>query len=204
MKYLRSFAADTSTLIFSILAIPHIMVLRLHPKKLELIHEMDIWLKILRIPKDGLSGFVFLLTNVKEYRNVFYFRVGGISRLLRLFFPKLDSCYLQTDKSSVGHGLVLQHGFSTIINAKVIGENCQIWHNVTIGLSESGSNKKPSIGNNVKICAGAIVLGDIHIGNNAIIGAGAVVTKNVPEDVTVVGNPAVIIKQAGIKTISKL
>lgn len=75
-----------------------------------------------------------------------------------------------------------------------MGDNCQVWQNVTIGVSQSGG-KKPRIGNNVKICCHSVVLGDIEIGDNVIIGACAVVVKSVPSNCTVVGNPARIIKQ---------
>ena len=51
-----------------------------------------------------------------------------------------------------------------------------------------------TIGNNVWIGGSAIVLPGITIGDNAVVGAGAVVTKNVPEDVIVAGNPARVIK----------
>jgi acetyltransferase-like isoleucine patch superfamily enzyme len=44
------------------------------------------------------------------------------------------------------------------------------------------------------IGTGATILGGIRIGKNAMVGAGAVVTKNVPENAVVVGNPAKIIK----------
>lgn len=50
------------------------------------------------------------------------------------------------------------------------------------------------IGNDVWLGGGAIVLAGITIGDRAIIGAGAVVTKDVPADVVVAGNPARIIK----------
>lgn len=46
------------------------------------------------------------------------------------------------------------------------------------------------IGRNVWIGGGAIILPGITVGDNAVIGAGAVVTRDVPADVTVVGNPA--------------
>ena len=54
---------------------------------------------------------------------------------------------------------------------------------------------KPIIGNNVKICAGSILVGNIKIGNNVIIGAGSVVTKNVPDNCVIAGVPAKIIKK---------
>ena len=47
-----------------------------------------------------------------------------------------------------------------------------------------------SIGNNVWIGAGALILPGVVIGDDAIIGAGSVVTRNVPAGATVVGNPA--------------
>ena len=59
--------------------------------------------------------------------------------------------------------------------------------------------KSPVLGNNVYIGAGAKIIGGITIGNNVKIGAGSVVVKNVPDNCTVVGNPARIIKKNGIK-----
>lgn len=91
----------------------------------------------------------------------------------------------------------IQHGYGTIISAKSIGTDCWINQLVTIGHSNVGKN--PIIGNNVQIGTGAIVIGDITIGNNVLIGAGSVVVKSVPDNCTVVGNPARIIKKNGIK-----
>ena len=48
----------------------------------------------------------------------------------------------------------------------------------------------------MSIYTGAIVIGDISIGNNVSIGAGAVVVKDVPDNFTVVGNPARIINNS--------
>ncbi|MDY7394135.1 sugar O-acetyltransferase [Aureibaculum sp. 2210JD6-5] len=55
--------------------------------------------------------------------------------------------------------------------------------------------KPISIGNDVWIGGGAIVCPGVTIGNGAVIGAGAVVTKDVPDNVLVGGNPAKIIKE---------
>lgn len=51
-----------------------------------------------------------------------------------------------------------------------------------------------TIGNNVWIGGGAIINPGVTIGDNAVIASGAVVTKDVPENVVVGGNPARIIK----------
>ena len=92
----------------------------------------------------------------------------------------------------------MPHGLSGVIISRKakIGNNCTILHQVTIGtrMTAAKSDRKedaiaPIIGNNVFIGAGAKIIGDIHIGDNVLIGANAVVTKDVPSDYTVVGNP---------------
>lgn len=87
---------------------------------------------------------------------------------------------------------MLPHGLHGIFVSRfaVIGKNCCIYQNVTIG---EVNRKAPAIGNNCLIGAGAIIIGDIKIGNNVKIGAGAVVTSNIPDNCTVVSQPARII-----------
>lgn len=81
-----------------------------------------------------------------------------------------------------------------VINEKaVIGNNVQIDQYVTIG-GRVGAGS-PVIGNNVRIGAGAKVLGPITVGENSLIGANAVVIKDVPPNVTVVGIPAKIVRK---------
>lgn len=63
---------------------------------------------------------------------------------------------------------------------------------VTVGYS---GGKRPTIGNNVIICAGAKIVGGIHVGNDVIIGANAVVVKDTPNNVIMGGVPAKVIKQ---------
>ena len=91
----------------------------------------------------------------------------------------------------IGKGLIVVHGDSTFINAKEIGKRCYVNQNVTIG-------------NNVRIATGAIVLGNITIGNNVIIAAGAVVVKDVPDNCMLAGNPAFIKKRNGERVNIKL
>lgn len=91
--------------------------------------------------------------------------------------------------------------------AKVcIGDNAFIAPNVGIytaghPLGASDRNKgleyayPITIGNNVWIGAGAIILPGVTIGNNVVIGAGSVVTKNIPAYSLAVGNPCRVIKR---------
>ena len=62
----------------------------------------------------------------------------------------------------------------------------------------------PIIGDNVFVGVGAVVVGKIKIGNNVQIGANAVVTKDVPDNAIVVGNPAYIIRLNGERVNIKL
>ena len=74
-------------------------------------------------------------------------------------------------------------------------------HSVTIGMHSGGI---PTIGDNVFIGCGACILENISIGNNVKIGANTVVVKNVPDNSTVVGNPAYLVKLNGKKVNIKL
>lgn len=86
----------------------------------------------------------------------------------------------------------LPHGLNGIIisHNAVFGENCTIFHQVTIGEGRGGA---PSIGDNVLIGAGAKVIGGIRIGNNVKIGAGCVVMQDVPDNATVLPAPPQLI-----------
>lgn len=64
-----------------------------------------------------------------------------------------------------------------------------------MGNKTDGSGDIPTIGNNVFVGANVVIIGNITIGDNVIIGAGAVVTKNVPSNCIVVGNPARVLKK---------
>lgn len=93
--------------------------------------------------------------------------------------------------AQIGSKLFIDHGIGVVIGeTATIGDNCIIYHNVTLGGTGKDKQKRhPDIGNNVMIGAGAKVLGPIKIGNNVKIGANSVVLKNIPDNSTVVGIP---------------
>jgi serine acetyltransferase len=87
------------------------------------------------------------------------------------------------------------HPVGIVISSKVLlGQNCDIKQNVTIGQKYETKKMYPVIGNGVQIGAGAVIIGNVNIGDNAVIGAGAVVLKNIPANTTYISKfePAVI------------
>jgi len=94
----------------------------------------------------------------------------------------------------IGKGLLIEHFGGIVVNASSeIGEFCTFSHNVTVGNKIPGG-ASPRIGDNVYICVGAKILGDITVGNNCIIGANAVVLKSIPKNAVVAGVPAKVIR----------
>jgi len=102
-------------------------------------------------------------------------------------------------KTKIGKGLSLYHGQALVVNQGVVfGDNCTLRNSVTIGhkkLADGTFSRCPRLGNGVDVGANAVIIGDIEIGDNAIIGAGSVVTKSVPANCTVVGNPARVLEK---------
>lgn len=170
--------------------------------------DIDRWEDCLSWSKRSpLKQLLALLQEAQEFRNLYYYRLFKGNRAgklamfcLKIFYPPCP--YLFLDLScEIGPGLFIQHGFSTIIMAE-LGANCWINQQVTIGYKDKTG--RPKIGDNVRITAGAKVLGDIKIGNNVTVGANAVVVKDVPDDCVVVGIPAYILKRNGITVKEKL
>lgn len=100
----------------------------------------------------------------------------------------------------IGDGFFIDHGTGVVIGETVdIGANCIVFHNVTLGGTGKHTGKRhPTIGNNVIIGTGAILLGPITVGNNVKIGANSfVMMRDVPANCTVVGTPGRIVKLEG-------
>lgn len=97
--------------------------------------------------------------------------------------------------AKIGKRLFIDHGTGIVIGeTATIGDNCTIYHGVTLGGTGKDVNKRhPDIGDNVMIGCGAKILGPIKIGNNVKIGANAVVTKDVQDNSTVVGIPGKVL-----------
>ncbi|MGM0441561.1 MAG: serine O-acetyltransferase [Elusimicrobiota bacterium] len=94
--------------------------------------------------------------------------------------------------AKIGPDLFIDHGSGVVIGeTAVIGPDCLIYQGVVLGGTSLKKKKRhPTLGKNVVIGAGAIVLGPVKLGNRSRVGAGAVVVNDIPEGATAVGVPA--------------
>ena len=99
--------------------------------------------------------------------------------------------------ATIGRRVFIDHGMGVVIGeTAVIGDNCTLYHGVTLGGTSWNKGKRhPTLEEGVVIGAGAKVLGPIIVGKGAKIGSNAVVVKDVPADATAVGIPARILDQ---------
>ena len=159
----------------------------------------------------------FINENIHHYnhnkywkrRNVVVKRAKGrLNKLVQLYYlyyvKKCDAFNCASMGTDLGQGADFAtpphfpHGINGIIISKFakIGSNCKIYHQVTIATKNiDGKFVSATIGDNCTLGTKCTILGGVKIGNNVKVGANAVVTKDVPDNCTVVGIPAKIIKE---------
>ena len=149
-----------------------------------------------------------LINVTQHYNHLKYWKMRSYviansgNKMLKLIYlfriKKMDAYNGASFGTHMGYGAQfkgipqLPHGLRGIFisHNAVIGKNCSIYQQVTIG---EGKNGAPTIGDNVLIGAGAKIIGKIKVGNNVNIGANCVVVDNVPDNSTVVmGKPRII------------
>jgi serine O-acetyltransferase len=108
--------------------------------------------------------------------------------------------------AKIGRRLFIDHGMGVVIGETAeIGNDVTLYHGVTLGGTTWQKGKRhPTLEDGVVVGAGAKVLGPFTVGKNAKIGSNAVVTKAVPTEVTVVGNPARFIEKEIDKTLTSV
>jgi len=96
----------------------------------------------------------------------------------------------------IGSRFFIDHGMGVVIGeTSVIGDDCTIYHGVTLGGTSWKQGKRhPTLENKVVVGAGAKILGPITICSGAKIGSNAVVVKDIPKNVVAVGIPARIVQ----------
>lgn len=180
--------------------LPHIILYGCTNHKTIIKEDVYAYMKEYSLKGGGVLLLVHLLTHNKSFRSLFYYRIGRWKWLCQWLGKGMVNLTIPPTVTIQG-GLLLFHAYGTILNAKAIGKECRIVHNVTLGARGGGV---PTIGNYVEILPNAVITGDIHIGDHCVIAPGAVVFKNIPDNCVVVGNPAYILKKDGVIVNQKL
>lgn len=140
---------------------------------------------------------------IRMYRRANYFyrhKMFFIARYISQHAARITGIEIHPG-ATIGRRLVIDHGHGVVIGETAeIGDDVLIYQGVTLGGTGKDTGKRhPTIGNNVMISSGAKVLGPFKVGDNSRIAAGAVVLEEVPENSTVVGVPARVVKIGGVK-----
>lgn len=102
-----------------------------------------------------------------------------------------------------GPGLSIAHRGTIVVHQdSKVGENCRLFHGVTIGSGRIIPNDSPTIGNNVFIGANAVIIGPIEIADGIAIGANSYVNKSFFEpNITIAGSPAKKVSDKGSENL---
>jgi len=113
---------------------------------------------------------------------------------------------------NIGDNVLVMNGVRISSASKIsIGHNCMLanfcyltdadWHDLYDRSQTPGKTAPIHIKDGAWIGDSAIILKGVTVGENSVVGAGSVVSKDVPPNVVVAGNPARIIKQLDQKKI---
>ena len=159
-------------------------------------HDIAFSCEIRKLPNNFLQKLkVFLSPRMVP---VFLYRVSFLFYSLHLnifakFFSLLNFLLFGIEiatNTRIGLGIFFPHTQGTVIGAKSIGNYVIIYHSVTIGAKFIDSSNdligRPTIGNNVKIATGSIIIGEIMIGDNVIIGPNLVINRSLDDNSKIV------------------
>jgi serine O-acetyltransferase len=130
-------------------------------------------------------------------------KIKTLARILSHFARFLTGIEIHPG-AKLGKRFFIDHGNGVVIGeTAIVGDDVLIYQGVVLGgVSQEKVKRHPTIGNDVVIGAGAILLGPINVGDNVRIGAGSVVVNNVPDNSTVVGVPGRVISDRQPKRVS--
>lgn len=134
--------------------------------------------------------------------------------LKKLFAEVGENCYIEPPlhtswgkNTHMGNHVYANFNLTLVDDTDVfIGNYVMIGPNVTIDTGthpirpdirkkQAQYNLPVTIGDNVWIGAGSIILPGVHIGENTVIGAGSIVTKDIPANVVALGSPCRVVRE---------
>ena len=138
-------------------------------------------------------------------QSVIYYKISSFFYKYKIFFiARLVSQFARFmtgieihPGAKVGKKVFFDHGMGIVVGeTAIIGDNCIIFHGVTLGgVTSTKTKRHPTLENNVIVGAGAKILGNILIGENSRIGANSVILKDIPKNSVAVGVPGKILKK---------
>lgn len=145
-----------------------------------------------------MIGFSFrLLASIRAFQyhrarsGPWHALMRKVARIRHLFWSIITQSDIEL-RAKLGQRLMLPHPNGVVIHEDaVVGDDCMIMQQVTIGMI--GDGEVPTLGNRIYVGAGAKIIGKLNVGDGARIGANAVVTQDVPPGCTAVGVPARLI-----------
>jgi len=152
--------------------------------------DVDFWVQCINdetlLELDRYSRFAYLSGALTEFRTLVHYRLRSAPLALRVLLRALyrPAATLTLEADRIGPALFIQHGVGTIVTAESIGSHCWINQQVTIGHTVKG---RPTLGDGVRVGAGAVVIGPITLHDGSTVGANATVIHDVGPGVTVVG-----------------
>ena len=144
--------------------------------------DVDWWMRCIGdadlLALDRYSRFAYLSGALTEFRTLVHYRLRSAPLPLRFLLRELyrPAATLTLDADRIGPALFIQHGVGTIVTAESIGSHCWINQQVTIGHNAKG---RPTLGDRVRVGAGAVVIGPITLHDGATVGANATVIHDV-------------------------
>lgn len=158
------------------------------------------WYEKLRIFLDtpGLQAVLIYRFGSWVDRSIHFRLIRYPLKLIHYILQKLCIIFwgIYIDEGAqIGGGFYIGHFGGIIIGPVRMGRDCNVAQQVTIGRRAGGYPEVPTIGDRVWIGAGSVVFGNIRIGNGVTIGPLTVVSRNLPSQVLVMGNPMRLLRK---------
>lgn len=157
-----------------------------HPNLLKKRNSIVRTIKYIQPSQKLFLSFFGLIGGSSYFREYLFTIIGPLGWFLKILIPNRKNFYI-TNSTIIEGAINLKHPFSTIINAKSIGDNLTVRQLTTIGNKTMNKRDVPTILYNVELGANVSIIGDIIIGENTVVGIGAVVLNDLASNKTVVG-----------------